>query len=129
MKYLKTFENYSLDTTNEAWFAGLRPQAVIKEILADIEGQKETLANKYKDYAASLGDRFDVAKTNAPTVDAYLKGGIGADEVNPADLAKVVMKAKQVKQLENGEWEDVGAYGGPDSGTGAEGSYKGFIKR
>jgi hypothetical protein len=125
MKYLKTFESYSLDTTNEAFFGGLRPQAVIKEILADLEKEKQTLAGKYNDYAASLGDRKDVAKTNAPSVDAFLNGKIEADAVKPEEVAKVVMKAKVVKQKENGEWEDIGAYGGPDSGTGAEGSYKG----
>lgn len=125
MKYLKTFESYSLDTTNEAFFGGLRPQAVIKEILADLEKEKQTLAGKYNDYAASLGDRKDVAKTNAPSVDAFLNGEIEAEAVKPEEVAKVVMKAKVVKQKENGEWEDVGAYGGPNSGTGAEGSYKG----
>jgi hypothetical protein len=125
MKYLKTFESYSVDTTNEAFFGGLRPQAVIKEILADLEKEKQTLAGKYNDYAASLGDRKDVAKTNAPSVDAFLNGKIEADAVKPEEVAKVVMKAKVVKQKENGEWEDVGAYGGPESGTGAEGSYKG----
>jgi hypothetical protein len=124
MKYLKTFESYSLDTTNEAFFGGLRPQAVIKEILADLEKGKQTLAGKYNDYAASLGDRKDVAKRNAPSVDAFLNGEIEADAVKPEDVAKVVMRAKLVKQKDNGEWEDVGAYGGPDSGTGAEGAWK-----
>lgn len=124
MKYLKTFESYSLDTTNEAFFGGLRPQAVIKEILADLEKEKETLAGKYNDYAASLGDRKDVAKRNAPSVDAFLNGEIEADAVQPEDVAKVVMRAKTVKQKDNGEWEDVGAYGGPESGTGAEGAWK-----
>jgi hypothetical protein len=124
MKYLKTFESYSLDTTNEAFFGGLRPQAVIKEILADLEKEKQSLAGKYNDYAASLGDRKDVAKRNAPSVDAFLNGEIEADAVKPEDVAKVVMRAKLVKQKDNGEWEDVGAYGGPDSGTGAEGAWK-----
>jgi hypothetical protein len=124
MKYLKTFESYSLDTTNEAIFGGLRPQAVIKEILADLEKGKQTLAGKYNDYAASLGDRKDVAKRNAPSVDAFLNGEIEADAVQPEDVAKVVMRAKTVKQKDNGEWEDVGAYGGPESGTGAEGAWK-----
>jgi hypothetical protein len=124
MKYLKTFESYSVDTTNEAFLGGFRPQAVIKEILADLEKGKEALAGKYNDYAASLGDRKDVAKKNAPSVDAFLNGQIKAEEVNPADVAKVVMKAKMVKQKDNGEWEDVGAYGGPESGTGAEGAFK-----
>ena len=124
MKYLKTFESYSVDTTNEAFFGGLRPQAVIKEILADLEKEKQTLAGKYNDYAASLGDRKDVAKRNAPSVDAFLNGEIEADAVQPEDVAKVVMRAKTVKQKDNGEWEDVGAYGGPESGTGAEGAWK-----
>jgi len=123
MKYLKNFESYSIDTTNEAFLGGLRPQAVIKEILANLEKEKETLKKKYNDYAASFGDRFDVAKKNAPSVDAFLGGKIGADAVNPSDVAKVVMKAKIVKQKENGEWEDAGKYGGPESGTGAEGAF------
>jgi hypothetical protein len=125
MRYLKTFENYSVEPIDEAMFGAFRPNAVIKEILADLNKGKKTLDGKFKDYAASLGDRTDVATNNAPTVAKFLSGKIGAEEVSPEDVAKVVMKAKVVKQNSKGDWEDVGAYGGPDSGTGAEGSYKG----
>ena len=39
---------------------------------------------------------------NTPSVDTFLGGKIGADAVNPSD---------------------VGRYGGPESGTGAEGAF------
>ena len=120
MRYLKTFENYSVEPIDEAMFGAFRPNAVIKEILADLNKEKKNLDGKFKDYAASLGDRMDVATNNAPTVAKFLSGKIGAEEVKPEEVAKVVMKAKVVKQNDKGDWEDAGKYGGIDGGTGAE---------
>ena len=126
MKHLKTFENFDMDSkVEEAFLGGFRPQAVIKEILSDIDGKKKELTNKYNDYVASLGDRKDVAAKSAPSVSNFINGKIKSSEVKPEEVAKVVMKAKVVKKNDKGEWEDVGAYGGADSGTGAEGAYKG----
>ena len=126
MRYLKTFESYSVEPIDEAMFGAFRPQAVIKEILADLEKGKKTLASKYDEYSQRLNPK--VAAVNAPTVNDFLKGKIEASDVKPEEVAKVVMKAKVVKKNDKGEWDDVGAYGGIDGGTGAEGGSSGSAK-
>jgi hypothetical protein len=128
MKYLKTFESYSVQPIDEAFLGALRPNAVIKEILADLNKAKKNLDGKFKDYAASFGDRMDVAISNAPTVHKFLKGEIGAEEVKPEEVAKVVMQAKSVIQHDNGDWEDVGKRGGIPGGTGAESGGGGSVR-
>jgi len=124
MRYLKTFESYSVQQIDETFLGVFRRQAVIKEILADLEKERKNLEGEFNDYAASLGDRTDVAKSLAPSVAEFLSGKIGAEEVNPEDVAKVVLKAKVVKKNDKGEWDNVGKYGGIEGGTGAEGGWK-----
>jgi len=123
---LKTFESHSAQPIDEAFLGAFRPQAVIKEILADPDKEKKTLASKYDEYSQRLNAR--VAQVNAPTVLDFIKGKIGKDELKPEEVAKVVMKAKVVKQNDKGEWDDVGAYGGIEGGTGAEGGSSGSAK-
>jgi len=124
MKHLKTFESFK--TNEELNFMGFKDnQTLIKDIFSDVSMEKKALAGKFNDFAASLGDRKDVAANNAPSVAAFLNGKAEASTVTEEDIAKTVLKAKTVKKNDKGKWEDVGAYGGPDSGTGAEGAYKG----
>lgn len=134
MRYLRTFEGFSsVEKTDEAFLGGLRPQAVLKELLGetrdnssllDDEKNKKTLKNYYDQYIQRFN--ANLAAKSIPSVASFVNGKTKAADVVPAEVALCVLKAKQVGlKNKNNEWEDLGKYGG-DAGqeaiTGAGGA-------
>jgi hypothetical protein len=136
MRYLRTFEGFSsIEKTDEAFMGGLRPQAVLKELLGktrndssflDDEKNKKTLKDYYDQYIQRFNAKL--ASQYIPSVISFLNGKTKAADVVPAEVALCVKKAKQIGlRKDNNEWEDTGLYGGDEGAktlTGEGGAAK-----